>query len=59
MGNDELADGATGLLSGEGLRPQTEASFASDPAASLDFRLMADLLPTLCWMANADGYIFW
>ena len=59
MGNDKLADGATGLLSGEGLRPQTEASFAADPAAGLDFRLMADLLPTLCWMANADGYIFW
>jgi PAS domain S-box-containing protein len=23
------------------------------------FRLFADNLPTLCWMANADGYIFW
>jgi two-component system, sensor histidine kinase PdtaS len=23
------------------------------------FRLLADNIPTLCWMANADGYIFW
>ena len=24
-----------------------------------DFRLLAENLPSLCWMANADGYIFW
>ena len=24
-----------------------------------DFRLLADNIPTLAWMANADGYIFW
>lgn len=24
-----------------------------------DFRLLADNLPTLCWMARADGFIFW
>lgn len=23
------------------------------------FRLLADNIPTLCWMAHADGYIFW
>ena len=23
------------------------------------FRRLADCLPTLCWVANADGYIFW
>ena len=23
------------------------------------FRRLADNIPTLCWMANADGYIFW
>jgi two-component system, sensor histidine kinase PdtaS len=23
------------------------------------FRLLAENIPTLCWMANADGYIFW
>lgn len=25
----------------------------------LDFRELADNLPTLCWLANADGYITW
>ncbi|WP_185965154.1 sensor histidine kinase [Glacieibacterium frigidum] len=49
----------SGLTPVDGLRPQTEASFAADPNAGLDFRLMADLMPTPCWMANADGYIFW
>lgn len=24
-----------------------------------DFRLLADNIPTLCWMAKADGSIFW
>lgn len=24
-----------------------------------DFRLIAENLPTLCWMARGDGYIFW
>lgn len=24
-----------------------------------DFRLLADHIPTLCWMADADGAIFW
>ena len=23
------------------------------------FRLLADNIPTLCWVANGDGYIFW
>ncbi len=23
------------------------------------FEILADLMPTLCWMANADGWIFW
>ena len=23
------------------------------------FRLLADNIPTLCWIANGDGYIFW
>lgn len=59
MGNTDFADLAAGLTPVDGLRPQTEASFAADPNAALDFRLMADLMPTPCWMANADGYIFW
>ena len=24
-----------------------------------EFRLFADAIPTLCWMARADGYIVW
>ncbi|MFX8938083.1 PAS domain-containing protein, partial [Acinetobacter baumannii] len=30
--------------------------------AALDdqtFRLLADSIPTLCWIANGDGYIVW
>jgi len=51
---DDPARGA-----GEGLQHFTETTFAESPDAARDFRLMADNLPTLCWMANADGYIFW
>ena len=32
------------------------------PAVAPDdtaFRLLADTIPTLCWIANGDGYIFW
>jgi len=29
------------------------------PPALDEFRLLADHLPTLCWMARADGYIVW
>ena len=43
---------------GTGLPPFTEASFLGGDTTR-DFRLLADHLPTLCWMANADGYIFW
>ncbi len=35
---------------------------APSAASSLDaaeFRVLADNLPTLCWMANGDGYIVW
>ncbi len=41
------------------LVPQTEASFAESAGAAPEFRLLADNLPTPCWIANADGYIFW
>ena len=23
------------------------------------FELLADLMPTMCWMADAEGWIFW
>ena len=41
------------------LEPQTEASFAQHGDAGREFQLLADNLPTPCWIANADGYIFW
>ncbi len=44
---------------GDGLPVWTEAEFGDGHAAVRDFRLMADQLPVLCWMANGDGYIFW
>lgn len=43
---------------GQGLASHTGATFGA-AATAHDFHLMADHLPTLCWMANADGYIFW
>jgi PAS domain S-box-containing protein len=30
-----------------------------DSPAIEDFRLIAENLPTLCWIARGDGYIFW
>ncbi len=44
---------------GDDLTAQTEASFAASGDAGLEFRLLADNLPTPCWIANGDGYIFW
>jgi PAS domain S-box-containing protein len=38
---------------------QTTSSFAEGIIDNDDFRLLAENLPSLCWMANADGYIFW
>lgn len=41
---------------------QSGATDISSDRAELDdgqFRLLADNIPTLCWMAHADGYIFW
>lgn len=39
--------------------PQTAAGIADSGIDSDAFRLLAENLPVLCWMANADGYIFW
>jgi len=45
---------------GKGLRAQSTGGFtAATVATNDDFRLFADNLPILAWMANADGYIFW
>ena len=39
----------------DGLDPQPSHA----PIPDEHFHLLADHLPTLCWMANGDGYIFW
>ena len=44
---------------GEGLREQSTGGFTASTVANDDFRLLADNLPTLAWMANADGSILW
>ena len=38
---------------------QTTSGFAEDSIGNDEFRLLAENLPVLCWMANADGFIFW
>lgn len=43
-------------------RPFAEMDALSSTPSNIDdsqFRLLAENIPTLCWMANADGYIFW
>ena len=35
--------------------PQLSPSLIDDAT----FRLLADNIPTLCWVANGDGYIVW
>ncbi len=39
------------------IRPNTNALGA--PPADVEFRKFAENIPTLCWMADASGYIFW
>jgi PAS domain S-box-containing protein len=36
----------------------SEATNIDAPTAK-DFEILADNIPTLCWIARADGYIFW
>jgi len=40
-------------------REQGVADGAGAVVTDEDFRLLADNVPALAWMANADGYIFW
>ena len=35
-----------------------EAGDVSSPGP-MDFQLLAENIPVLCWMARGDGYIFW
>lgn len=39
--------------------PGADLTFDFDPARFEEWRLFADYLPTLCWIARADGYIVW
>ena len=41
------------------LSNHTEASFTDTGDHAAEFALLADHLPTPCWIANADGYVFW
>ena len=66
-------DGATNNVRADGARAdwartywQTAAvtdtalpPLAPDALDDATFRLLADTLPTLCWIANGDGYIVW
>ncbi len=47
----------TGLMSA-----RSDVSFGRNHITVIEddqFRLLADNLPNLCWMAKADGYVFW
>ena len=50
MANDTVPDG-----SGHGILPPLSGGAVDDAT----FRLLADAVPTLCWVANGDGYIVW
>jgi two-component system, sensor histidine kinase PdtaS len=52
---------ATDLNFDQQRAPTDRFEFNSAPSNIDDsqFRLLAENIPTLCWMANADGYIFW
>ena len=43
----------------EGQHDQATNGLGDAGVAFDDLRLLADNLPTLCWIANADGYIYW
>ena len=34
-------------------------AYADPIIEDVNFRLLAENMPVLCWMADADGYIFW
>jgi PAS domain S-box-containing protein len=47
-----------GMNDAEGASPR-QVGAETETQTGAEFRLMADHLPTLCWMARADGYITW
>jgi len=40
-------------------RIRANTNLLTAPVDDHEFRLFAENLPTLCWIADADGYIFW
>ncbi len=53
-GERSLADALTGAAAA----PAALAALGGAPSDG-DFRLLADHLPALCWIARGDGYIVW
>jgi PAS domain S-box-containing protein len=46
-------------MSGDATVAESLPPMAAAGVDDLDFRMFADYLPTLCWLANGDGYIVW
>ncbi|HEY0023999.1 MAG TPA: ATP-binding protein [Longimicrobium sp.] len=47
------------LARSERARAEAEAARAALAASEVQFRMLADAIPTLAWTAQADGYIDW
>jgi PAS domain S-box-containing protein len=47
------------LVQSERARAEAEAARAALTASEVQFRMLADAIPTLAWTAQADGYIDW
>ncbi len=54
LGNFQHKYWRSAPLLGEKLSPLSPGAIADD-----QFKLAADNIPTLCWIANGDGYIVW
>ena len=55
----EAASTPADLLKGDAVAAGLDRQTSHAPIPDEHFHLLADHLPTLCWMANGDGYIFW
>ena len=55
----EGADLDNGFWRTASVSPDTLPMLSSDDMDDGSFRLLAENIPTLCWIANGDGYIVW